>query len=211
MLLLDNDAVALRNLDDLLHGPHFRAPAAVFGWKCYPRRELRSSTLVLAPSADDFARARELVHAPLPHALYDDNGDGAVWRRLYSTYAELPAGYAALRSADLSATEWAKVSVIHDPNLMRKSGRAGWRDSAARAALSEIDAEAKRAFAPFEAAVRQARRGGAEAVEQKGRPARPTRARRRGRRSPRPSDAAQTPPTVPRMMHRADQQSRRVA
>ena len=191
MLLLDNDAVALRNLDDLLHTPHFRAPAAVFGWKCYPRRELRSSTLVLAPSADDFARARELVHAPLPDALYDDNGDGAVWRRLYSTYAELPAGYAALRSADLPAAEWAKVSVIHDANLLRKSGRAGWRDSAARAALREIDAEAERAFAPFEAAMRQARRRGAGAVEQKGRG-------RRGRRGRAGADGARrgrvTPP-----------------
>ena len=185
MLLLDNDAVALRNIDHLLREPHFRAPAAAFGWKCYPRRELRTSTLVLAPSGADLARARALLDAPLPDALYDDNGDGAVWRRLYGTYAELPADYAALRCADLSAAEWGRVHVLHDPNLLRKSGRRGWRDSAARSALVEIDAEARRAFAPFEAAVRRARRGAREAageaaIEQRGPPA----TRRRGRRAP---------------------------
>ena len=60
-------------------------------------------------------------------------GEQSVWRRLYPTVYELPAGYCALRTADLNAEEWARVHVLHDPHLIHKSHRDGWE----RAALSE--------------------------------------------------------------------------
>ena len=34
--------------------------------------------------------------------VYDDLGEGSVWRRLYPAVAELPVGYSALRTSDLS-------------------------------------------------------------------------------------------------------------
>ena len=46
--MLDNDDVVLRNLDHLASAP---APSFVHAWKCYPRRELRASTMVLEPGA----------------------------------------------------------------------------------------------------------------------------------------------------------------
>lgn len=54
---------------------------------------------------------------------------------------ELPIGYAALRSSDLPASEWAKVHVVHDPNLLRKTSRAGWRESAMAERIKALDAE----------------------------------------------------------------------
>ena len=87
------------------------APAFVFGWKCYPRRELRASTIVVAPSLADWQRARELLSSEST-AVYDDLGEQSVWRRLYRSVYELPAGYAALRTADLPAAEWSKVRSV---------------------------------------------------------------------------------------------------
>ena len=99
VILLDNDFVALRNLDHLAHVP---APAAVFGWKCFPRRELRSALLVLEPSEAARRRADALLESAAT-PVYDDNGEGSVWRKLWPAWHELPAGYAALRSADFDA------------------------------------------------------------------------------------------------------------
>ena len=42
------------------------APAAVFGWKCYPRREVRAALLVLAPAAHDVQRAQARAPAARP-------------------------------------------------------------------------------------------------------------------------------------------------
>ena len=86
-MLLDNDALVLRNIDHLpalaLPSPAPAPPAAaaatataaaaaaaaaaapqaamVFGYKCYPRRELRAATVVLRPSAAGWARAQALM------------------------------------------------------------------------------------------------------------------------------------------------------
>ena len=51
LIVLDYDAVVLRNVD---HLASLEAPAFVYGWKCYPRRELRASTMVLQPSLDEW-------------------------------------------------------------------------------------------------------------------------------------------------------------
>ena len=138
VILLDNDFVALRNLDHLAHVP---APAAVFGWKCFPRRELRSALLVLEPSEAARRRADALLESGAT-PVYDDNGEGSVWRKLWPAWHELPAGYAALRSADFDAAGWARVSALHDPNLLRKAGRAGWRDAGMPRRLRALDEQA---------------------------------------------------------------------
>ena len=203
VILLDNDFVALRNLDHLAHVP---APAAVFGWKCFPRRELRSALLVLEPSEAARRRADALLESGAT-PVYDDNGEGSVWRKLWPAWHELPAGYAALRSADFYAASWARVSALHDPNLLRKAGRAGWREAGMRQRLRALDDEASKHSKVLEAAVREqqaatqptkraggggkkerrARRGRALASPAPGRPfqgrgTRPGRPRRRTRR-----------------------------
>ena len=43
--------------------------------------------------------------------VYDDLGEGSVWRRLYPAVAELPVGYSALRTSDLSAQVRVRVRV----------------------------------------------------------------------------------------------------
>ena len=108
------------------------------GYKCFPRRELRAALMVLQPSRADWERASALMADPSA-GVYDDLGEGSVWRRLYERVHELPAGYAALRSTDLDAAEWAKVHVLHDPNLLRKAARAGWRDARMAERLKPID------------------------------------------------------------------------
>ena len=44
--------------------------------------------------------------------VYDDLGEGSVWRRLYPTVAELPVGYSALRTSDLSPQAWALAPAL---------------------------------------------------------------------------------------------------
>ena len=117
LVVLDNDDVVLRNIDHLA-SRDMPVPAFVFGWKCYPRRELRASTIIVAPSLADWQRARELLSSEST-AVYDDLGEQSVWRRLYRSVYELPAGYAALRTADLPAAEWSKVR--------RGESREEWR------------------------------------------------------------------------------------
>ena len=135
VIVLDTDTIVLRNID---HLASFPSPAFVVGYKCFPRRELRAALMVLQPSRADWERASALMADPSA-GVYDDLGEGSVWRRLYERVHELPAGYAALRSTDLDAAEWAKVHVLHDPNLLRKAARAGWRDARMAERLKPID------------------------------------------------------------------------
>ena len=162
LVLLDNDALVLRNIDHLpalalptlgpAPPPAAAAAAAaaaaeavpqaamVFGYKCYPRRELRGATIVLRPSAAAWARAQVLMDDGAT-GVYDDLGEGSVWRRLYPAVTELPVGYSSLRTSDLTAHEWAEVSVLHDPHLMHDFHRAGY--AAATAGLVRaLDAQA---------------------------------------------------------------------
>ena len=151
VVLLDTDTVAFASLDHLA-STAVTPPAATFGWKCYPRRELRVALMVLRPNEADWGRARELmqrnsasvnVHTlrnSASVAIYDDLGEGSVWRHLYSRVYELPAGYAALRCSDFSVEEWPRVRVLHDPNLLRKASRSGWRDAGMAERLKELDA-----------------------------------------------------------------------
>jgi len=144
LVVLDNDDVVLRNIDHLA-SRDMPAPAFVFGWKCYPRRELRASTIVVAPSLADWQRARELLSSEST-AVYDDLGEQSVWRRLYRSVYELPAGYAALRTADLPAAEWSKVSIVHDAHLIHDVSREGWHAAGMGAIVPAIDKDATRLF-----------------------------------------------------------------
>ena len=135
-MLLDTDTIALRNLD---HLATFPAPAFVAGYKCFPRRELRPALMVLRPSRADWVRARELM-ADARTGVYDDLGEGSVWRHLYERVHELPIGYGALRSSDLAGDEWAKVHLLHDPNLLRKASRKGWSAAGMAERVRAIDA-----------------------------------------------------------------------
>ena len=75
--------------------------------------------------------------------------DHAVWRHLYPRVHELPIGYAALRSSDLLAAEWPKVHVLHDPNLLRKAARAGWKESGMSERIKLLDAAQSVQLASF--------------------------------------------------------------
>ena len=86
-------------------------------------------------------------------AVYDDLGEQAVWRRLYATAHELPAGYCALRAAALPAAEWPKVHVLHDPHLIHSFHRHGFEEAGMLTRLSaleaETDAEVAKTFTPL--------------------------------------------------------------
>ena len=142
IVLLDADNIALRNIDHLARAP---PPAFVFGWKCYPRRELRTAVAVLRPNEDAWARARLLL-ANASAGVYDDLGEGSVWRRLYATVHELPAGFAAMRTADLSSEDWGEVSIVHDAHLIHDVQRAGWHAARMGPKVEALDREATRAF-----------------------------------------------------------------
>jgi hypothetical protein len=142
LVVLDNDNIVLRNIDHLAGAvPVGSAPAFTFAWKCHPRRELRASTIVLRPNVADWQRASRLVEDATT-GIYDDLGEQSVWRRLYRSVLELPAGYAALRTADLPAAEWRKVHVVHDAHLIHDVQRTGWHDAGMLARVDAVDKEA---------------------------------------------------------------------
>lgn len=166
-IYLDLDTVALRNLDHLADSGG-ALPAATFGFKCWPRPELRSAVMVLRPSANAVARALAALSddggAPAgtvgavgaARFAADDNGVQSVWRQVWQQVHELPTAYAALRSADLSADEWSRVVVLHDPNLLRKAKRGdGFRASGIEAKVRSLDREAEKAMAEVEAGRRR--------------------------------------------------------
>ena len=149
VIVLDADDIVLRNIDHLARN---EAPAFVFGWKCYPRRELRAATMVLRPSLSDWQRALRLVDDPRT-AVYDDLGEQSVWRQLYSSVYELPAGYAAMRTADLPAAEWSNVHIVHDAHLIHDVQRRGWHEALMTGKVVSVDKQASKVvdqnFAPL--------------------------------------------------------------
>ncbi len=150
LIYLDLDVVALRNIDHLALLPSL--PAATFGFKCWPRPELRAALLVLSPSPAAAARAAELLRDGDGAFAYDDTGVQSVWRRLYPQVHELPAAYLALRSANMTSEWWRRVYALHDPNLLRKARRGGGlAASGVEARVRELDAAAEREMAEVEA------------------------------------------------------------
>ena len=102
--------------------------------------------MVLEPSDSLWRRAIELSGDSATF-VYDDNGEQAVWRRLFPSIHELPAGFGALRCSNLSAAEWSRAHLLHDPNLLRKSVRSGWREAQMDVRIKQLDAEADREMA----------------------------------------------------------------
>ena len=114
--------------------------------KCYPRRELRASTMLLTPNLQEYDHAQKLASSEAT-AIYDDLGEQSVWRRLYKEKAyELPAGYAAMRTADLPTSEWGKVHIVHDAHLIHDVQRAGWHGAGMTAIVDAVDKEATKLF-----------------------------------------------------------------
>ena len=94
-------------------------------------------------------------------AVYDDLGEGSVWRRLYPAVTELPLGYSSLRTSDLTPKEWAEVLVLHDPHLMHDFHRGGYAAAMAelvRALDAQADALMRDTFNALVAPPRGARR-----------------------------------------------------
>jgi len=142
LVVLDNDVIVLRNIDHLASFSTCAAPAFVFGYKCYPRRELRAALMVLQPSRALWTKAQHLLRQTEGVHVYDDNGEGSVWRNLYDSVQELPASYAALRSSDFAAADWPDVHVLHDPNLLRGVKRQGFKEAKVDLRIKELDAKA---------------------------------------------------------------------
>lgn len=141
ILLLDTDTIVFRNIDQIAR---VEAPAFVFGHKCFPRRELRAAVALVRTGSSEWDRAQSLMFDPRT-AVYDDLGEGSVWRRMYAEARELPAGFAVLRSADLPAEDWQRISILHDANLMRKVSRKGFVDSGFASVIGEISKAAEEA------------------------------------------------------------------
>eukprot|EP00966_Prymnesium_polylepis_P294385 6798177-Prymnesium_polylepis.1 len=118
--------------------------------------ELSPAFMVLRPSreaAQRVTRALELTQ-PAPHD--DECGEQGVWRQVYDRVNELPAAYSALKTSALTESEWARVLVVHDVNLLR---RGRWQSAAISAVVAELTAAAGLAFAPAEKEVRDAAKG----------------------------------------------------
>ena len=59
---------------------------------------------------------------------------------------ELPAGFAAMRTADLPGDEWPKVSVVHDAHLIHDVSRDGWHAAGMLTPITEVDKHATRLY-----------------------------------------------------------------
>ena len=101
--------------------------------------------MLLAPSRLDWDRAEQLAAEPST-AVYDDLGEQSVWRRLYPSVTELPTGYCTLRTSDLAAAEWHRVSILHDAHLIHDYHRDGWVEAGMTERVGVIDKAATRLF-----------------------------------------------------------------
>ena len=99
--------------------------------------------MVLQPREADWQRASAIVN-DANAGIYDDLGEQSVWRKLYPTVLELPAGYATMRTADLPAAEWRKVHILHDAHIIHDVSRAGWHGAEMGPRVEAVDREASR-------------------------------------------------------------------
>ena len=66
-----------------------------------------------------------------------------LWHALYPRVHELPFGYNANADANMSASSWAAVYVLHDLVVQRKRG---WRGTGHEALVANLTREAHAAF-----------------------------------------------------------------
>ena len=158
IVLLDSDTIVVRNVDHLSGAPaplagyfHFHngftcpqhAPSAhASGDEC-ARGVLNSGVLTLQPSLERFATAQRMLADE--SALADEGpwegSDQRLWHALYADGVhELPFGYNANADANLTASEWARVHILHDIVVQRKRG---WARSGHLPLVAELTRQAQ--------------------------------------------------------------------
>jgi len=112
IIVLDQDLVILRNLDNLAHHP---APAFAYRFKCSPTMEINSGIMVLDTNKTMHRDISKLVLHNSVKLIRNDLSDQLVWRTYFPKVHGLPTGYNLFRSEVLSGpSEWSRVHVLHD-------------------------------------------------------------------------------------------------
>ena len=113
VLVLDNDCIALRNLDEL--PTSVPTPAAA----CHPRRRFQLCSFnfgvhVLAPSQEQAAR---LVRTYTTRRSANNGGEQEAWANFHEAVNEavneLPIGFNAHRGLQMDDEDWRRVHVVH--------------------------------------------------------------------------------------------------
>jgi hypothetical protein len=145
LVMLDPDAVVLRNIDHLAHAP---APSVIFRFKCFPIWEINGGVMVLEPAAalhrrmqramncSSWARAKGDCEGRL-WAVPNDPSDQSVWRHFWEEVHELPVGFNAFKNANLSSDGWRHVSILHDVDVLRRNPLK-WPEASVHAAYRNL-------------------------------------------------------------------------
>lgn len=129
VIVLDNDAGFLRNMDHVRHAP---TPSAVFHTTIGPLAKrtpcaVTTGLLVLRPTAESYLRARDLLASMNHTSEKYDGGDEEFWLRYFQSAGEplyeLPWRYHAHRLLPLPAAEWHRVRMLH---LITQLAGRGW-------------------------------------------------------------------------------------
>ena len=136
IVVLDTDAVVLRNIDHLVSLP---SPSFVYRFKCWAQKrsnlpiwEMNSGIMVLEPDEALHGRMQALMNGNGTTSKRDsealksiytpsDPGDQSVWRHFFSYVHELPVAYNTFKKTKfVRVMEWDHVYVLHDPDVHRK-------------------------------------------------------------------------------------------
>lgn len=158
LIMLDPDALVLRNIDHLAHAP---APAVVFRFKCFPVWEINGGVMVLAPSASSHARMQTSMNcsswsrhkgdcAGRLWGISNDPSDQSVWRHFWPAVHELPVRFNAFKNANLSAAGWRRVSIVHDVDVLRRNP-VKWPEPRVHALYRNLSIEANEELARLRA------------------------------------------------------------
>lgn len=113
LIVLDVDAVALRNIDHLSGAP---TPSLTYMSRSCGRAccwDINSGVMVVSPNAEEGAKvAAQLNHSANRRTAAGDGGDQSFWRHFFPRVHELPAAYNAEKRNNLS--DWRAVWVLHD-------------------------------------------------------------------------------------------------
>ena len=109
VIVLDNDCVALRNIDHLA----WRVPTPAAA--CHPRRGFQLCSFnfgvhVLTPSA---RAAAELFGSFTTRKKANNGGEQEVWANFHHRIHELPVAYNTHRGLTLNESDWRRVYVLH--------------------------------------------------------------------------------------------------
>jgi hypothetical protein len=137
IVVLDTDAVVLRNIDHLVSLP---SPSFVYRFKCWAHKrsnlpiwEMNSGLMVLKPDEALHGRMQALMNGNGTTSKRDsealksiytpsDPSDQSVWRHFFSRVHELPVAYNTFKKTKfVRVMEWDHVYVLHDPDVHRKA------------------------------------------------------------------------------------------